>query len=132
MKIYFEEKPKTKEVSRYENKLNHYLQHLNAKVKIKLRDEPVRIESFVNGKHTDTTYHWVDCVKVETPDTAIEVDLFSQHLGHDGAIFDEKYAWNDAAGIQNKIYKELGKFKPGFGKDDGDPYWKLWDLIEKN
>ncbi len=131
MKIYFKQKPKTEEVAKYEDKLNHYLQYLNAKVKIKLMDEPIRIESFLNGEHDDTTYHWVNYVEVKTPNITIESDLQSQHLGHEGMIFEEKYAWTDAAEIQNELYKKLGKFKPGFGKENNDPYWKLWDLIDQ-
>ena len=132
MKIYFKEKPHAEETSKYEDKLNYYLQYLNAKVKIKLMDEPIRIESFINGVHDDTTYQWVDCVEIQTPEITIEADLFSQYIGHDGAIFDEKYAWTDAAEIQDEIYKKMRKFKPGFGKDNNDLYWRLWDLMEQN
>ncbi|MDE2399804.1 MAG: hypothetical protein KGL67_02225 [Patescibacteria group bacterium] len=127
MKIFFKEKPAKEEVLNYENKLNYFLQYLKAKVKIKLRDEPLRIESYTNGEHDDTTYFWVDSVIVIIPETNIETHLFSQYLGRDGKIFDEKYAWNDAFEIQENIYKKLNKI-PTLLPNFQDVYWKLWEL----
>ena len=127
MKIYFKEKPTAEEVSKYEEKLNYFLKNLKAKVKIKLLDEPRRIETFINNEHTDTTYFWIDGVEVTTPEISIETFLFSQNLGHNEPAFDEKYAWNDAFDIQESIYSELKK-KPSSPPDTKDPYWRLWDL----
>ena len=129
MRIYFKEKPTIQEISRYENKLNYFLQYLNVKIKIKLLNKPIRIESFINNEHTDTTYNWVDFVEVTTPETVIGADLFSQHLGHEGGILDEKYAWGDAFEIQNTIYRKLKRI-PFTPPDSMDPYWKLWDHIK--
>jgi predicted nucleotide-binding protein (sugar kinase/HSP70/actin superfamily) len=126
METFFKEKPSAEETTKYEEKLSQLLQYIKAKVKIKLLDHPYRIESYINNVHTDATYFWIDVVEVTTPEITCEVNLFSQNLGHENPVFDQKYAWTDAFEIQEQIYRNLGK-NPGT-PPNADPYWKLWDL----
>ncbi|MEI8130755.1 MAG: hypothetical protein WCG55_04610 [bacterium] len=127
MTKFFEEKPNEEDVTSYENRLNYFLQYLSAKVKITLRESPLRMESYIDNQHTDTTYSWIDSVVVTTPEITIETYIFSQLLGHDGKIFDEKYAWTDALEIQENIYKKLNRI-PKSPVESNDVYWKLWEL----
>lgn len=131
MTIFFEEKPNEEDVVNYENKLNYFLQYLQAKVRIKIRQNPLRMESYVDNQHTDTTYSWVDSVVVTTPEISIETYIFSQLLGHDGKLFDEKFAWTDALEIQENIYKKLNR-APKSPIESDDVYWKLWELNKKD
>lgn len=125
-KIFFKEKPTTEQVARYETGLRYYLQHQRAEVKVVVGEEPLRIESYLNGVHDDTTYHWIEHFHVKTPEIEFDIDNpFREGISEDSLL--EGHLWNDAFYIQDRIYQKLGR-QPGSPKDDKDPYWKLWDL----
>ena len=131
MKKIFKQKPTLEEVKAYEEKLNYYLQAHRASVKITLHENPIIIYSSNSlDESKEIEYYWVDTVTFTAPGINLNIDtLFSEYALTKEKFFDEKFAWTDAAEIQDQVYVKLGKFKEGFSTKNGDPYWKLWDLI---
>jgi len=127
----FQSKPKKEEVSIYEKELNHFLSAHNANISIELLDFPIRIESYTDGKHDGTEYHWIKSIKVKTPEFEFEIKhLFSEFTPFRQSYFDKKYAWTDALSIQDEMYEKSGKFE-SLKVGSNDPYWKLWSFITK-
>jgi|GEM_PF-2961357 len=131
MKKTFKQKPAPEEVKAYEEKLNYYLRALKGSVKITLLEAPVVITSYSSFDESETVeYFWIDSVTFTAPGVNLDIDtIFSEYAPTKEKYFDEKLAWTDAVEIQNEVYKKLGKFKDGFGTNNGDPYWKLWEHI---
>jgi len=129
----FAEKPTRDEVGAYEKRLNYYLQAHRASVNIILLESPIVMCSINPTGPKVYEYYWVDSVVYTSPDANVEIgNLFSEYSFSKDKYFDEKLAWTDAACIQDEVYKIQGRFKEGFRVGNGDPYWKLWDLLPKS
>jgi hypothetical protein len=126
----FIEKPSEQEIQNYEDKLNHYLQAHNAKIKIIVYDKPCIIHH-TQGQEAYDLYYWTDHYSVSTPEITFElVGLFGDYgLNNKQSYYDPNVAWTDAFEIQNAIYQKLDKFKT-LKIGNIDSYWKLWDLVE--
>lgn len=127
--IHFEQKPTPEQVSRYVEKLNNYLQYLNAQAIVQIRDLPVTIKSYINGHHTSTDNHWIDGVTIKVAQQEFEIEFIPLREGIDGTETDGDI-WIDAVYIQDAIYKKLGKVAQT-PLPNNDPYWKLWNLYPK-
>lgn len=127
-KIDYKERPSNQALENYRQKLEKFLSAHYASITIKLRNEPLRIESYINGEHDSTDYHWVEDIRVSTPKIKdLSVSVISE--GIDENINDE-VVWHDAFFIQDQIYQRLAltpKLPPA---TSSDPYWKLWDYLK--
>lgn len=123
MKIKFKEKPSEELLERFTEKVKYFLQSQNLEIKIELWDMAFPMESYIDSRHTCTTYFWIKDCLVKTPKTKdyIKVRLLKQGIDKD--IKDE-HIWSEAAHIQDQLYSYL-KQNPGNPKE-GDLYWDLW------
>jgi len=129
MNVKFEKKPSKEIIEKFCKKIEKFLSSQELRIRVELLDTPMPLESYVNGKHTNTTYLWIDKCLINTPKTKkeIEVRLFGD--GVDDTTSDEQI-WNEAGYIQDQLYTYLG-IDPGNPKE-GDPYWNLWEHAPKN
>src|SRR3990167_9944539 len=97
MNVKFEKKPSKEIIEKFCKKIEKFLSSQELRIRVELLDTPMPLESYVNGKHTNTTYLWIDKCLINTPKTKkeIEVRLFGD--GVDDTTSDEQI-WNEEIG----------------------------------
>jgi hypothetical protein len=131
MEIKFENKPSKNLIDQYCKKLEEFLSAHNLIVSIDLWDSPLRFESYINGKLTEINNFWIKKVQVRSPKFGeLPVNLFVSGIEEE---IDERKIWTEAWHIQDQIYRHLNLLpsSPNDSNWKNDPYWKLWDYLEK-
>lgn len=127
IRIEFENKPTPELIKKYCQKVEEFLSAHKLSFVIELWDSPLRMESYLDNKHSGTTYFWIKKCNVSSKNIGnLEVRLLRQGIEEEVDDYD---IWNEAGYIQDQIYKHF-KLDPG-NPVDNDPYWNLWKYYPK-
>ncbi len=129
MNILYKEKPTGKLVEKYTKKLEEYLSAHEVKISLEVYEKalgPIK-HTRDGGKLTGETYIWLGDLSIKS-DNFGEIKMGAPRFGFSDLISD-KEIWLDAYQVQNFIYSQWKKLD--LKEDLGDPYWKLWDYINK-
>jgi len=127
MEPKYKNKPVEKLIKRYCQKLEEFLSAHNTSVSIELWDQPLQFQSYMNGKLTEITNDWIKKIVINN-DKIKDFEVSLPRFGFDEKISDRDI-WSDARWIQDRMYYYLD-LNPGHPFDK-NPYWKLWDFLEK-
>jgi len=129
MEPKYRNKPSDEAIDRYCKKLEEFLSAHNVSISIKLWEQPLQFRSYRNGELIEITNEWIEKIVIDSDRIKnFEISLYWRPgINED---ISEREIWSDACWIQNKIYRHL-KLVPGNPLDKNDPYWKLWDHLEK-
>ena len=130
MEPKFEKKPTEALIDRYCKKLEEFLSAHDVSVSIELRNHPLKMEMYTNGKLTSIINLWIEGIIVNSNKIGLKnfkISLIRHGIDEDISDSD---IWHDAYWIQNQMYRQL-KLIPGNPLDKNDTYWKLWDHQRK-